>query len=137
MKISPYLYFNGNAAEAIAFYEKAFGGKAVIMKYKDVGAYDKSYTIPKGTEDYVCHANMNLGSEMIMCCDTPEKTNAGDCVQIMVSFDSIEQVKKVFDVLKESGEIIMELQKTFWSELNGMITDKYGITWNLCLTSEN
>jgi len=25
----------------------------------------------------------------------------------------------------------MELQKTFWSDLYGMVTDKFGITWNI------
>jgi len=131
MKISPYLYFNGNAAEAIALYERAFGGKAIVMRYRDVGSYDKSYTVPKGTEDYVMHANMNLGSEMIMCCDTPEKTNAGDCVQLLVMLESTERVKAIFATLKEGGIVVMEPQKTFWSECFCSVKDKFGVCWLL------
>jgi len=35
MKISPYVSFNGNCAEAVAFYEKAFNVKAEVMRYSD------------------------------------------------------------------------------------------------------
>lgn len=136
MKINPYLYFSGNAAEAIAFYEKAFGGKAVVLKYKDAGAYDKSYATPEGMDDYVMHANMNLGSEMIMFCDTPEKSSIGDLVQLMISFDGAGQVEKVFDMLKVGGTVTMEPQKTFWSECFGSVKDKFGVSWLLSYENE-
>lgn len=133
MKINPYLYFNGNAAEAVAFYEKAFDGKAIVLKYKDVAQYDKSYEIASGTENYVMHANMNLGDSMIMFCDVPPAVpySFSNGVQLMVSLESEETVKKVFSALKDGGEVTMDLQKTFWSECFGSIKDKFGIHWLL------
>lgn len=133
MKINPYLYFNGNASEAVAFYEKAFGGKAVALKYKDVAQFDKSYKIAPGTENFVMHANMNLGDSMIMLCDVPADMPCSftNGLQLMVSLTGEAEVQKVFNALKVGGEVTMNLQKTFWSECFGSIKDKFGIHWML------
>lgn len=136
MTINPYMYFNGNAADAIAFYEKVFGVKAVVAKYKDAPAYDASYAVQKGTENYVMHANMDIGGSVIMFCDTPEKSSAGDLVQLMVSFDSIEQLKKSFEELKGGGTVTFEPQKTFWSDCFGSVKDKFGVDWLLSYENE-
>jgi PhnB protein len=48
MKIKPYLHFNGNCAEAIEFYEKAFGVKAHVLRYIDTPP-SEGYQPPPGT----------------------------------------------------------------------------------------
>ena len=132
MNVSPYLSFNGNCAEAIALSEKAFGAKAEIVRYKDAPA-SAGYTIPPGTENNVMHANINLGAGMLMLCDVPPdmKANIGDTMSVMVTLDSIDQVKAAFDILKEGGTAGMELQETFWSKCFGSLNDKFGIAWML------
>ena len=40
MRICPYVSFNGNCAEAVAFYEKAFNVKANVMRYNDAPPED-------------------------------------------------------------------------------------------------
>ena len=134
MKISPYVSFNGNCAEAIAFYEKAFNVKAEIMRYKDAPP-DDGFEAPKGTENYVMHAQFDIDGETVMFADMPPEHAAtiGDNITIMLEFDSIESAKSAFDALKEGGEVSMELQKTFWSELFGSLTDKFGINWNISI----
>ncbi len=136
MKINPYLYFNGNASEAIALYEKAFGGKAIVAKFKDAPHFDKAYTVPAGTEEYVMHARLNLGGEAIMFCDTPQISSPGEQVQLMIMFDSIDLLQKAFGVLKEGGTVTMEPQKTFWSECFGSVKDKFGVCWLLSYENE-
>ncbi|MDR2743095.1 MAG: VOC family protein [Treponema sp.] len=42
-----------------------------------------------------------------------------------------EEINKTFNKLVESGEIEMKLGKTFFSELFGMVTDKFGIIWQI------
>ena len=36
-----------------------------------------------------------------------------------------------FNELKTSGEVYMELQQTFFSELFGMAKDKFGVIWQI------
>ena len=38
-------------------------------------------------------------------------------------------MKRIFDALQDGGSIQMPMQKTFWSPLFGMCTDKFGVAW--------
>lgn len=134
MKISPYVSFNGNCAEAVAFYEKVFNVKAEIMRYKDAPP-ENGYQTPAGTENLVMHAQFEIGGEMIMLCDTPPENavSVGGNITIMAEFDSPHSAKSVFDALKEGGEVGMELQETFWSKCFGSLTDPFGISWHISI----
>ena len=131
MKIKPYLHFNGNCEEAIALYEKAFGVKAHIIRYSDAPA-SEGYQSPPGTENYVMHACLtNRSDYTVFMCDIPpnETSIFGNAMSICMGLDTVESATFAFDVLKESGVVTMELQKTFWSELFGSLVDRYGVKW--------
>jgi PhnB protein len=132
MKISPYIAFNGNCAEVVAFYEKVFNVKAEIIRYKDAPA-EQGYQTPSGSENFVMHAQFELDGESIMLCDVPPEmpVTIGDNITIMAEFDDAASATAAFDALKQGGEIYMELQETFWSKLFGSLTDKFGISWNI------
>ena len=134
MRICPYVSFNGNCAEAVAFYEKAFNVNAEIMPYKDAPP-ENGYQPPEGTENLVMHAQFEINGEIIMLCDMPPESPAkiGDNIAIMAEFDGADAAKSAFNALKEGGEISMELQETFWSKCFGSLTDKYGITWYISI----
>lgn len=133
MNINPYFYFNGNAAEAISLYEKAFNTKAIVAKYKDAVTFDKTYVIPQGLEDLVMHSNMKVGGNSLMICDVPPATthNFGNGLQLMLSLSSEAEVRRVFETLKEGGAVIEDLQKAFWSDCYGSLKDKFGVHWLL------
>lgn len=137
MKVSPYLSFRGNCAEAVEFYGKVFNVHVEIMKYKDAPP-SEGYTSSPDTENLVMHANMNLGNDMIMFCDTPPEHEAkiGENIAISVALDDIETAKTVFEKLKDGGKVGMELQETFWSKCFGMLTDKFGIGWLISLDEQ-
>jgi len=131
MKIDPYLHFSGNCADAIALYEKAFNTKVShMMKYGDTPA-EVSYPPQPGTENFIGHATLPVGETDLMLCDVPPDMEniIGNNVSLHVTLDSIDSVKAAFDILKDGGEVGMELQKTFWSECFGSLTDKFGIGW--------
>ena len=130
MKIEPYLHFNGNCAEAIELYEKAFNSKvADIMRYGDTPG-EEGYAPPPGTENFIGHATLSVGATELMLCDAPdEKHRFGTGMSLHVSFDDVDSLKVAFDTLKESGEVLMEIESTFWSENFGMVTDRFGVHW--------
>jgi PhnB protein len=135
MRISPYISFNGNCSEVIAFYEKAFNVKAEIVRYKDAPK-DNGYEVQESTENLIMHAQFDLGSERIMLADMPPEhaVNNGTNFAIMAEFDSIDAAKNAFEALKDGAAINMELQETFWSKCFGSLTDKFGIIWNISIT---
>jgi PhnB protein len=134
MNINPYVSFNGNCADAVTFYEKAFNVEAEIMRYKDAPASD-GYQASKETENLVMHAQFEIAGEMLMFCDMPpeEPVTIGTNIAIMAEFDDVDSAKAAFAALKEGGKIIMDIQETFWSKCFGSLTDKFGIIWNISI----
>ncbi|MCL2721799.1 MAG: VOC family protein [Treponema sp.] len=134
MKISPYISFNGNCEEAVLFYEKAFNVKADITRYKDAPK-ENDYQVQPGTENLIMHSQFELNGEMIMFADMPPEyqVKTGSNIAIMAEFDNTESAKSAFDALKEGGNVIMELQETFWSKCFGSLIDKFGIYWNISI----
>ena len=132
MRICPYVSFNGNCEEAVAFYEKAFNVKAEIMRYKDAPPENR-YQTPEGAENLIMHAQLDIGGAVIMLCDMPPEypVKIGGNVAIMAEFDTADKARAVFAALKEGGKADMEIQETFWSECFGSLTDKFGISWNI------
>ena len=134
MRICPYISFSGNCDEAVRFYEKAFNVKAEVMRYRDASP-ENGYETQTGSENLVMHAQFEIGGAVIMLCDTPPEypVITGGNIAVMAEFDSADEAKKTFDVLKEGGDVSMELQETFWSKCFGSLTDKFGITWNISI----
>lgn len=138
MKITPYLNFNGNCAEAIKLYEKAFGFKAQVMRYKDAPA-SEGYQLTEGTENFVMHACLtNREDYTIFLADMPPNmpSSFGDGMSVLMELDSIDSIKSAFDVLKEGGKVTMELQETFWSKYFGSLEDKFGVNWMLTIAEK-
>ena len=134
MKICPYVAFNGNCREAVAYYEKAFNVKAEVSRYKDAPA-ENGYQASKETENYVMHAQLEIGGAAIMLSDVPPESpvKVGDNIAVMAEFDDADKLEAAFELLKAGGKVHMELTETFWSKRFGSVTDKFGIGWNLTL----
>gem|GEM_PF-359571 len=120
MKFTPYLQFNGNCAEAIAFYENAFGIKAEVYK-KDDG--------------FINHAEFDFGDGCIGLSDTPpdeeQSTFGNGGISISVSLDDTDEVKSVFEKLGEGGKVFEKPEKTEWCECFCTLEDKFGVNWSL------
>lgn len=134
MKIIPYVSFNGECAEAVAFYEKVFNVEAQVQRYKDAPK-DGGFPIPEGAENFIMHAQFELGSAVLMLSDTlPDgPVKVGENISLYLELEDVETAKVMFDSLKEGGEVSMELEETFFSKYFGSLTDKFGIVWNISL----
>ena len=53
----------------------------------------------------------------------------GNNISLAIVSKNIEEIKYLFNKLKEGGTVAMELQETFWSKCYGHLTDKFGIGW--------
>jgi PhnB protein len=138
MRITPYLNFNGNCAEAIELYEKAFGVKANVLRYSDAPPSEGYEAIP-GTENFVMHACLtNRADYTVFLADVPPgiPSSFGNGMSVSVELHHADSVKAAFNTLKEGGKVTMALQKTFWSELFGSLEDKFGVGWMISLTEQ-
>lgn len=127
--IGHYLMFNKDCMEAIEVYEKAFNAKIIeIQKYGDMPP-DPAFTIPASDKDLVLHARLRLDGMEIMCADSSERITRGDNMYVSITTNDTAYVQKAWDVLKQDGEIYMELTPSFFATLHGSLQDKFGINW--------
>ena len=76
------------------------------------------------------HASVPVGDGLLMGCDAPPgKSTPLGGFQVCVETKDEAEVRRIYDALKENGNIQMPLAPTFWSPLFGMCTDKFGVGW--------
>src|SRR5580698_8667869 len=69
MQLNPYLFFNGNCADAFKFYEKCLGGKIVtMMTHEGTPAAEQ---VPANWREKIIHARMTVGDQVLMGSDAP------------------------------------------------------------------
>ena len=127
-QLSAYLFFNGNCAEAMRFYESTLGGTLNLMKQGD-SPVKESASADKA--DLIMHARLVFDGGTLMAsdwiADYPYERPQG--VSLSLTYPKGTDVKQVFDSLAEGGRVNMPLQKTFWSEAFGMLVDRFGTPW--------
>lgn len=133
LKLIPYLVMNGNAREAIGFYQKAL--KAEILFSQSFGEMPENpeFPIPENTKELVSHASLKVGETELMLSDTfpGQPHNSGNQVTICITTDNAEKSKQMFEALQQDGQVIMPLQETFFSPAYGSVIDKFGVTFQL------
>ncbi|HEU5468401.1 MAG TPA: VOC family protein [Steroidobacteraceae bacterium] len=128
-QLEPYLFFDGNCAEAMRFYEKALGGKLeMMMKASEAPAQEGC---PGANPDAVMHACVTIEGRHLMASDwmAPDPYPGIKGVSISLTYPSVEEAERKFKALSAGGKVNMPLEKTFWVESFGMLTDKYGANW--------
>jgi len=125
--IIPYLNFNGNAVEALAFYANAFGG-AVTQQSTFA---DANMAQDESMKDKILHAVFEAGALKFMVSDCPPgvSVSSGDQVSLSLNFADLETIEKTFTALSEGGHVTMPMQDTFWGARFGMTKDKFGVHW--------
>lgn len=124
--------------EQIAFYEKAFNGKnAGIMKYKD-SPQALPFETTKEQGEGILHTMITFwDNEKIMLSDSLQPVTIGNNIALSPVASNEEEVKQAYDVLKEGGEIQLELGETFFAKSYAKVIDKYGVAWELVYGSKD
>lgn len=132
--INTYLTFNGNCQEAFNFYKTVFGGEfAHVGKFKDMPE-DPNFQISDSDKEKIMHISLPISKETIlMGSDTSgewaSNFNQGNNFSISINTDNKSDADRLFNELSVDGQIIMQMNKTFWGSYFGMFTDKFGVQW--------
>jgi PhnB protein len=124
--VSPYIAFKGNCRQAIEFYKDALG--AAVLFVQTVGESPMS---DMGPAENIMHCTIKVGGSTIMMCDDPRPEAAGGDgnISLAIGLNDPEEAKQIFGNLAKNGTVVMPLEKTFWAEAFGMVTDKFGVKW--------
>jgi len=131
MAIEVYFNFNGNCREAAEFYAEAFKvEKPQIMTFGEANN-DPNFTVPEEAKDLVMHTRLDIRGSRIMFSDTwpGSPFTVGNNITVAVVDSDEDFLRSSFKALSEGGNVVMELQETFWSKCYGSLVDKFGVTW--------
>jgi PhnB protein len=131
--LSPYLSFPGTAAEAMKFYQSVLGGELTMQTFGESGASDSDEL-----KDKIMHADLRNDALSFMASDgNPENpVHMGNNISMSIVGSDEDQLKGYFNGLAEGGTIDMPLEKQFWGDIFGMLTDKFGVHWMVNIGSE-
>ena len=124
--VSPYIAFKGNCRNAIEFYKSALD--AEVLFTQTVG---ESPMANMGPAENIMHCTIKVGNSTIMMCDDPRPDSqaSGGNISLAIGLDSPDQAKQIFGNLAKEGSVVMPLEKTYWAEAFGMVTDQFGVKW--------
>lgn len=129
--VQSYLFFNGNCAEAVEFYQKALGAVVEFsIRFKESPEPPPPGMMPPNWEDKIMHTSFKIGSTTVMAsdgCGPEAKGFQGFSLSLSVATEA--EADRYFNALAEGGKVNMPLSKTFWSPRFGMLEDKFGIGW--------
>jgi PhnB protein len=135
MQVTPYLYFEGRAAEALAFYETTLGARiGMAMRFGDMPpdpqGGDTHDDGPHAPPDKIMHASVRIGDTVVYVSDGRCRGAAafeGFALSLNAATDA--EADAVFAALADGGDIRMPMSGTFFASRFGMVADKFGIVW--------
>ncbi len=132
MKLNSYLHFNGKAEKALQFYAQVLRGEIkMLMRYAD--APPEVMGDKKPDPQLIMHASLEFGGNTLMVSDAPTdcQMQAGNSVSLSINLaaDETAEAERLYNALKQNGQVTMPLGPTFWSSAFAMLIDQFGIHW--------
>ncbi|MBI3320547.1 MAG: VOC family protein [Candidatus Omnitrophica bacterium] len=117
-KITPCLWFDHQAEEAVKFYVSIFKNSRIgtIARYGEEGA--KASGRPKGT---VMTVSFQLAGQEFLALNGGPVFTFSPAISLIVNCETQEEVDELWDKLSEGGE----RGQCAW------LTDKYGVSWQI------
>ena len=80
----------------------------------------------------ILYGRITIGdSDMVGADAHPEGYQQPSGFSILLNMSDVTEAQRIFAALAEGGKINTALQKTFWAECYGGVTDRFGIPWEI------
>ncbi|HYW40819.1 MAG TPA: VOC family protein [Terriglobales bacterium] len=113
-KISPFLWFDGKAEEAMNFYVSVFKNSKVVR----VSRYGEGGPGPKGA---VMSATFQLDGQDFFALNGGPQFTFSPAISFFVNCETQQEVDELWEKLSEGGK----------KERCGWLKDKYGLSWQI------
>lgn len=129
MTVTPYLFFKGNCAEAIAFYQAAAG--AVLDYAIKYGESPAAAQLPAAMHNQIINAAFRIGETVVMASDCPPDKWGGAPTgfSLCISASSNAEAEQLYGALAQGGTIVMAMGETYFAHRFGQFVDKFGVPW--------
>lgn len=133
VQLTPFIMLDGHAREAITFYEQALDAKVVFQQTYGEAPGAAGQSVPEQARDRLAHSVLKIGGADMFVADSelgasfPQSKQVNICITVADQ----EQARRYYDSLKEGGRVDLELQAIHFSPAYGMVTDKFGVTFQI------
>jgi len=130
LRLTPFLLFEGNCAEAMKFYQICFGGDLTLIRLGDTPMKD---SFPVGQHDKITYAYLKSDRIEFSATDWLHPTQVpkqGNTAAMYVTGDQPGELTAIFDKLAAGAnkEFFVNLREMPFG-LYGHFTDRYGVGW--------
>ena len=136
LQLIPFILMSGKAKEAIEYYQEALDAKVTFKQTLGEGPQDVVVQFKENELDLISHSVLKIGETDIFIADIiPELSfQQGNQISICITTNDISKAKQFYEKLNEDGKIIIELNEVHFSPAYGMVTDKFGVTFQIFTT---
>jgi len=130
LNLTPFLLFDGNCAEAMAFYHSCLGGELTLTRLRDTPMKD---TVPDEHHNKVVYAHLQSRAMEFSATDWMHATRSwtqGNTVALYVTSDALSDLREIFDKLSVGADhdLLDELQDLPFGTY-GHLADRFGVHW--------
>jgi PhnB protein len=128
VQMNPYLSFKGQCEAAFKLYERCLGGHlGELFRYGGTPLADQ---VPADWSDKIMHGSLKVGDQVMMGGDVaPDRYEEPKGFSMSLHIKSTADGERIFRELAKDGQVVLPLEKTFWSASFGMLVDRFGVTW--------
>ena len=113
-KITPCLWFNGQAKEAADLYCSVFADAKITAQSPIV-------------------TNISVAGQSITLLDGGPQYKPNPSISFYYICEKEDELDRIWKAFTKNGNIMMPLDKYPWGEKYGWVTDTYGVSWQLAL----
>jgi len=129
--LQPYLWFDDQAEAAADFYVKSIPDSRIVS----VSRYHESGSEVSGMPaESVMSVSFELGGLSFVALNGGPIYSFSPAVSFFVNCASADEVDRVWNVLSEGGQVMMELGAYPFSTRYGWVTDRFGVGWQVMLS---
>ena len=133
VQLNPYLQFQDQAREAMAFYRGVFGGELDMQTFAEGGMSGHP-----SNDDRIMHAQLVTPHGLVlMASDVPDgfPYQPGSAISISLSGEDEPVLRRFYEALAERGTVIEPLSQAPWGDQFGACVDRFGTSWMVNISS--
>lgn len=128
-KITPFLWFDNQAEEAINFYISIFPNSEITLlkEWPEKMPFPEESTEPGKIQQ----GAFTLDGCQFYAFDAGPMFKFNPSISFFAIFETEAEIDAIWKKLSEGGEVLMPLDSYDWSDCYGWVTDKFGASWQL------
>ena len=127
-RVSTFLMFSGNAAEALDRY-------SVLFRDMEIVSIERQPSEGEDGAELVKQAHWRLADQNFMAIDSTVDHGFSftPAMSIFFNCDDEDEIDRLFEGLSDGGQVLMPLDSYPFSQRFGWVEDRFGVSWQLNL----